>query len=97
MLDDLKQHSRRDSLPVAGIPENGSHDDTDAAVIKVCELIKVDPPVEPQDISVSQRVCLKRDGQHRQIIVKFATRKVSKHRASLVREHAHTSWGGASL
>ena len=76
MLDDLEQHGRRDSLRVAGIPENPSHDDTDAAVLKVCDLIKVDPPVEPQDISVSHRVGKVRDGQHRQIIVKFATRKV---------------------
>ena len=42
-LDDLEQHGRRDSLRVAGIPENPDHDDTDAAVLEVCQLMKVDP------------------------------------------------------
>ena len=38
MLDDLEQHGCRDSFRVASIPENPSHDNTDAAVLKVCEL-----------------------------------------------------------
>ena len=50
-LDYLEQHGRRDSLRIAGIPENPENDDTDAAVLGVCAAIKVDPPVEPQDIA----------------------------------------------
>ena len=75
-LDDLEQHGRRDSLRVAGIPENPDHDDTDAAVLEVCQLMKMDPPLEAKDIAVSHRVGKQRQGQHRQILVKFATRNV---------------------
>ena len=75
-LDDLEQHGRRDSLRIAGIPENPENDDTDAAVLGVCAAIKVDPPVEPQDIAVSHRVGKQVTGRHRQIIVKFATRNI---------------------
>ena len=75
-LDDLEQHGRRDSLRVSGIPEPDEHDNTDAAVLGVCELIKVDPPLQPTDIAVSHRIGRKTAGKHRQIIVKFATRNV---------------------
>ena len=75
-LDDLEQHGRRDSLRVSGIPEPDEHDNTDAAVLDVCELIKVDPPLQPTDIAVSHRIGRKTAGKHRQIIVKFATRNV---------------------
>ena len=65
-LDDLKQHSRKDSFQVAGIQENPDHDDTDAVVLGVCQLMKVDPPLEAKDIAVSHRVGKQRQGQHRQ-------------------------------
>ena len=72
-LDDLEQHGRRDSLKISGIPEPAEHDNTDAAVLGVCEAIQVDPPLQPRDIAVSHRVSRKTVGKHRQIIVKFAT------------------------
>ena len=75
-FDDLEQHGRRDSLRVSGIPEPDEHDNTDAAVLGVCELTKVDPPLQPTDIAVSHRIGRKTEGKHRQIIVKFATRNV---------------------
>ena len=76
-LEDLEQHGRRDSLRVAGVPENTESDDTDAAILDICAAIKVDPPVEPKDIAVSHRVgkTILRKGP-RQILVKFATRNV---------------------
>ena len=43
-MDDLEQHGRRDSLRFAGIPES-DNDDTDSAVLKICSVIEVDPPV----------------------------------------------------
>ena len=76
MLDNLEQHGRRDSLRITGIPENPEHDDTDGAVLSVCQQIKVDPPVEPRDIVVSHRVGKSAGGRPRQILVKFATRNV---------------------
>ena len=56
-LDQLEQHGRRDSLRIAGIPENEASDDTDAAVLTLCAVIKVDPPVQAQDIAISHRAC----------------------------------------
>ena len=56
MLDDLDQHGRRDSLRISGIPENPEHDNTDAAVLKICKEMKFEPQVEPRDIAVSHRV-----------------------------------------
>ena len=76
MLDDLEQHGRRDSLRISGIPENPEHDNTDEAVLKICNEMKVEPQVEPRDIAVSHRVGKSAAGRPRQILVKFATRNV---------------------
>ena len=76
MIDDIEQHGRRDSLRIAGIPENPDHDDTDGAILKVCEQMKVQPKIEPKDIAVSHRVGKSGQGRTRQIIVKFATRNI---------------------
>ena len=43
-FDDLEQHGRRDSLRVSGIPEPELHHNTDIAVLKVCKVMKLDPP-----------------------------------------------------
>ena len=75
-LDQLEQHGRRDSLRIAGIPENEASDDTDAAVLTLCAAIKVDPPVQAQDIAVSHRAGKAATGKPRQILVKFATRNI---------------------
>ena len=75
-LDDVEQHRRRDSLMISGIPENPDHDDTDAAVLQVCEMIKIQPPVQPEDIPVSHRVGKPTQKGPRQIIVKFATHNI---------------------
>ena len=75
-IDDLEQHGRRDSLRISGIPENEEHDDTDAAILQICEAIKVDPPVQRTDIAVSHRLGRPTEGKTRQVIVKFATRNV---------------------
>ena len=76
MLDDLEQHGRRDSLRISGIPENPEHDNTDEAVLKICNEMKVEPQVEPRDIAVSHRVGKSATGRPREILVKFATRNV---------------------
>ena len=75
-LDQLEQHGRRDSLRIAGIPENEASDDTDAAVLTLCAAIKVDPPVQAHDIAVSHRAGKAATGKPRQILVKFATRNI---------------------
>ena len=75
-LGQLEQHGRRDSLRISGIPEVEESDDTDAAVITLCAAIKVDPPVQPEDIAVSHRVGKAADGKPRPILVKFSTRNI---------------------
>ena len=42
-LYQLKQHGRRDSVRISGIPKNVDNDDTDAAVLTLCAAIKVYP------------------------------------------------------
>ena len=51
-------------------------DNTDVAILQICEAIKVDPPVQPTDIAVSHRLGRPTEGKTRQVIVKFATRNV---------------------
>ena len=75
-VEELEQHGRRDRLRIAGIPENTEHDDTDTAILYICQAISVDPPVQPSDIAVSHRIGKPENGKTRQVIVKFATRNV---------------------
>ena len=75
-VEELEQHGRRDSLRIAGIPENTEHDDTDTAILNICQAISVDPPVEPSDIAVLHRLGKPKHGKTRQVIVRFATRNV---------------------
>ena len=76
MLDDLEQHGRRDSLRISGISKNLENDNTDEAVLKICNEMKVEPQVEPRDIAISHRVGKSAAGRPRHILVKFATRNV---------------------
>ena len=75
-LDQLEQHGRRDSLRIVGLPESNENDDTDAAVLSLCESIRIEPAILPTDIAVSHRVGKSDSGQPRQVLVKFATRNV---------------------
>ena len=75
-VEELEQHGRRDSLRIAGIPENKEHDDTDTAILNICQAIAVDPPMQPSDIAVFHRLGKPQDGKTQHVIVKFATRNV---------------------
>ena len=48
----------------------------DAAILSLCAAIKVDPPVQSEDIAVSHRVGKTIAGKPRQVLVKFATRNI---------------------
>ena len=74
--DQLEQHGRCDSLRISGIPVVEESDDTDAAVITPCAAIKVDPPVQPDDIAVSHRVDKAAEGKPLPVLVKLATRNI---------------------
>ena len=54
--DDLEQYSRRGSVRFFGVSESG-RGDTEAKVPKICnEIMKVEPPLCPDDIEVCHRV-----------------------------------------
>ena len=59
-----------------GLPEPNENDDTDAAVLSLCESIKVEPAILPTDIAVSHRFGKSDSGQPRQVLVKFDMRNV---------------------
>lgn len=74
-IDDLEQYSRRESVRIAGIPEN-ENENTDEIVLDVCSSMKLEPMLKPEDISVSHRVGKKDPNRSpRQIIVRFTSRK----------------------
>ena len=91
-LDQLEQHGRRDSLRIAGIPQNEASDVTDTAVLTLCAAIKVDPPVQAQDIAVSHRAGKAATGKPRQILVKFATRNIRKRVFRAKKKHQNWTW-----
>ena len=51
-------------------------DDTDAAVLSLCESIEVEPDILATDIAVSHRIGKIDSAQPRQVLVKFAMRNV---------------------
>ena len=50
-LDQLEHHGRRDSLRISGIPENVETDDTDAAVLTLHAVMKVDDRFNQKKLS----------------------------------------------
>ena len=69
--DALEQYTRRNSLPISGIPET-EHENTDTLVYKLAN--QLNSYIGPTDIDRSHRVGKpKNGGRHRDIIVKFAT------------------------
>ena len=70
-LDQLEQHGWRDSLRVLGIPEAMGSDGTDAGIWSLCVAIKVDPPVQQEDILLSYRVGKTVGRKTGQILVNF--------------------------
>ena len=72
-FDALEQHGRRDSIRISGIPES-PNDDTDAAVLEMTVAMKLTPPLQPHEISVSHRVGKRDANRPRQILVKLTSR-----------------------
>ena len=66
--DNLEQYSRKNSLEIHGIPQDG-YPSTEAAVIKVAEALNI--TVEPENIEISHKL-----NHGRAIIVKFCSHKV---------------------
>ena len=79
--DALEQYGRRNCLRVTGISD--TEEDTTAAVVQLAnEILKVDPPIAPQDINNSHRLPKPRNApadQPHPIIIRF-TRKADRDR-----------------
>ncbi|XP_077978266.1 uncharacterized protein LOC144433778 [Glandiceps talaboti] len=78
-VNELHQYTRRNTLEISGIPEDGN-EDTDNIVVKVAEIVGVN--VSPDDIDIShrlpQRPSRQSNGQRKPatIIVKFVRRSL---------------------
>ena len=68
--DAAEQYSRRNCLRLSGLPEQ-SNENTDSAVLKICETLKV--PMDVRDIDRSHRIGKPSTAKPRQVIIKFAT------------------------
>ena len=74
--DALEQHGRRNSLRISGISEEWEN--TTAAVVSIAnEVMKLDPPLSPNDIDISHRLPKPRSAkpaEPRPVIVRFVKR-----------------------
>ena len=74
--DALEQHGRRHSLRINGV-SNTQEDTTQAVVTIANDILKVDPPLDERDISVSHRLPTRRNAPRNEpnpIIVRFVSR-----------------------
>ena len=75
---ELEQYSRKNTLKIEGIPEYPD-ENTFNTVLDVCGNLKLDPPMQLDDIDNCHRVGREgADGQPRGIIVKFSTYRARK-------------------
>ena len=72
-MTELEQYSRKKTLKIEGIPETNDEDTFDT-VLDVCNTLKLDPPMELNDIDNCHRVGKSPvDGRPRAIIVKLSS------------------------
>ena len=75
---ELEQYSRKNTLKIEGIPES-QDENTFHKVLDVCDNLKLDPPMQLDDIDNCHRVGREAtDGQPRVIIVKFSSYRARK-------------------
>ena len=75
--DALEQYGRRNGLRVSGIPEHDGEDTTTAIVNLANDVLKVEPPLHRDDISISHRLKKPRTARRDEpapIIVRFLRR-----------------------
>jgi hypothetical protein len=71
--DDLEQYTRRNSLRIAGLPEEPNEDCYGKALSLANSTLKLNPPLSLLDIDRTHRAGRSRAGQPRSLLVKFAT------------------------
>ena len=91
--DRLEQYSRRNTICIAGIPEDTDEDAMTMSLDAMNNIIKVSPPVERAEIDRLHRVGQKRtDGKPRQMMIKFvgyqSKKKVMDSKKQLKKVHA---------
>ena len=69
------QYSRRENIELLNIPESIPQKDLEAHVIDVLKSIKVDDNICSYNIVAAHRLCKKRNGRNRSVIVRFINRK----------------------
>ena len=75
--DALEQYGRRNGLRISGIPEQVNEDTTTAIVNLANDVLKVEPPLQCDDISISHRLRKPRNARPHEpapIIVRFLRR-----------------------
>ena len=80
--DALEQYGRRNGLRISGLPEKENEDTTTAIVDLANEVLKVEPPLQREDISISHRLKKPRNARAQEpapIIVRFL-RRVDRNR-----------------
>ena len=97
--DELEQYSRRNSLRVAGIPEDNEQDPVDAVLSlfnATMSMSAADEEVRPEDLDRVHRVGKGERGKTRQILVKFATYRVRRRVFAAKRRlnPRHRDWTG---
>ena len=75
--DALEQYGRRNGLRISGIPEQDNEDTTTAIVNLADDVLKVEPPLQRDDISISHRLRKPRNARPHEpapVIVRFLRR-----------------------
>ena len=89
-MDAAEQYSRRNCLRVAGVPENPL-EDTDGYILSLSRAICAEVTLD--DIERSHRVGPIREGQRRDIIVKFSSyRNLRKVYGARIRKRSVATW-----
>jgi hypothetical protein len=88
--DDLEQYQRRNSLRISGLLEEDNEDTFQRSLCVINETMKVEPPIQEQDIDRLHRVGKQDGGKPRSIIVKFATYR-ARHRVMQCRRNLKNS------
>lgn len=77
--DRLEQYSRRNSIRIAGIPENDHEDPCERSMKIINDVIKPKAPITHMDIDRIHRVGKKsKDGKPRAMLIKFSTYRARK-------------------
>ena len=89
--DALEQYGRRNGLRISGIPEQDNEDTTTAIVNLANDVLKVEPPLQRDDINISHRLRKpRRPHEPAPVIVRFL-RRTDRNRVISERNNLRTT------